>query len=241
MKDRVKKNIRKNIITNLISLTLPMLLLNCSTIILICLLIAEIAPMSTIFILIIMIVFAIAYDAKYFKILELALHPEKSDIFKKYPDIEKILDNIEKTTIYSDEVIILSKEYVSDPNDYEKIIKYDDILGLHREIHKTNYSIDAYGIVIVDKYDQTFKFYYMKKDKNKCDEMLLLIASKCKNAEFGYTNQEQEHIKNNKIDLNKKSKKENNNEIEYRCPDCNKKIDKGDKFCKECGCKIDWT
>jgi hypothetical protein len=31
-----------------------------------------------------------------------------------------------------------------------------------------------------------------------------------------------------------------NNKYDYQCPDCGKAIKYLDKFCKECGCKIDW-
>ena len=35
-----------------------------------------------------------------------------------------------------------------------------------------------------------------------------------------------------------KSNDENN--AEYLCPDCKEKIEFEDKFCKNCGCKINW-
>lgn len=31
-----------------------------------------------------------------------------------------------------------------------------------------------------------------------------------------------------------------NDKYDYQCPDCGKILKFGDKFCKECGCKIDW-
>ena len=77
----------------------------------------------------------------------------------------------------------------------------------------------------------------------------MLIGSKSNNAKLGYTKEAKEHIERNKEELPKdiikeEIKKEDTAEKnieEYACPDCNNKIENGDKFCKNCGCKIDWT
>lgn len=183
----------------------------------------------------------------FYKSLILVINPKKSDIFKKYGSIEKlenIMKEIESTIEYEDNQIIISKNYVADKKDFEKILAYKDILRVHKLVHKTNFAVDRYDVVITDKYNFEISYSYPVKDEKKVDNLILLIGSKCDNAKLGYTKEAEEHIKNNKVELpdiqiQKKDKKIT--EEAYACPDCKEKIEKGDKFCKNCGCKIDWS
>lgn len=177
----------------------------------------------------------------------LVIDPSKSNIFKKYGSVEKleqIMEEIENTIEYEDKQIIVSKNYVADKKDFEKILAYKDILRVHKLVHKTNFVIDRYDVVITDKYNYEMSYSYSVQDEKKVDSLILLIGSKCDNAKLGYTKEAKEHIEKNKEELPKDIVKEDvkeKNIEEYACPDCNNKIENGDKFCKNCGCKIDWT
>ena len=182
------------------------------------------------------------------KTLILICDPYKSDIFKKYGsvnELEKILDDIENNIEYEDEKIVVSKEYVTDKNDFEKLLAYKDILRVHKLVHKTNFVVDRYDLVITDKYNQEISYSYAPKDEQKVDNLLLYIGSKCDNAKLGYTNEAQKHINDNKVELPKSPEQEAKEKYEinksYVCPECKEKIEEGDRFCKNCGCKIDWT
>lgn len=185
---------------------------------------------------------------------KIVIKPEEAPIFKKYgsPDnVLKILNEIENTIEYEDKNLVISKKYISDKKDYSKIVACNDVLGAHKLVHKTNFVIDYYQIVIIDKYNEEMTYKYGRDDEEKVNQLLILIGSKCKNAELGYTQKEREHIEKNKVDLVDNSNKKTNikthvtedkqNDEEYKCPDCNNNIEFKDKFCKECGCKIDWS
>lgn len=149
-----------------------------------------------------------------------------------------MLNEIEKTIVYEDKNIIISKNYISDPKDIGRIVKCSDVLGIHKLVHKTNYVIDYYKIIITDKYGRETGYTYKSNQEEICNEIISLLASKCKNAELGYNKDEWDHINNNRIPLNDISKEMN---YEYKCPECKNNIDYGDKFCKNCSCKLDWN
>lgn len=197
------------------------------------------------FIMLIVGLFTIPMDIGLYRTWKVAINPNSSDIFKKYgsPDkLNKILKEIEQTIEYEDKYLIISKNYISDKKDYEKIMACDDILGVHKLVHKTNFVVDYYQIVITDKYGQEASYTYKVKEEEKVNQLLMIIGKKCKNAELGYTQREQEHIKNNKVELpsNEILEEDSPEDDEYECPDCGNIIYYGDKFCKECGCKMNW-
>lgn len=136
--------------------------------------------------------------------LILIIDPLKDNLFKKYgsPEkISKILQEIEKTKLYEDKHLVISKNYISDKTDYSKIVACKDVLGVHKLVHKTNYIIDYYQIVITDKYNIEFTYQYGKKEEDKVNKLLMIIAEICPNAALGYTDAERKHIIDNKIDL----------------------------------------
>lgn len=185
-----------------------------------------------------------------YKTLIIIIDPYKSDVFKKYGSLEnlkKILEEIENTIEFDDKNITISKNYIADKKDYEKIVACDDILRVHKLIHKTNFVVDRINLVITDKYDTEITYSYKPSDEQKVDKLILLIGSKCKNAKLGYTKSNEQYVQQNKqklpqINLNDISSKNNDNyEDEYFiCPDCNNIVEKGDKFCRNCSCKLNW-
>lgn len=185
----------------------------------------------------------------FIKSFDLVINPSKSDIFKKYGSIEKlesIMEEIEHSIEFEDKQIIVAKNYVADKKDFEKIIAYKDILRVHKRVHKTNFVVDGYYVVITDKYNYEMSYPYRREEEEKVDKLILLIGSKCDNAKLGYTKEAEEHINKNKEKLpeniieDKLEEKKDAIKV-YACPDCNEKIEKGDKFCKNCGCKMDWS
>lgn len=179
----------------------------------------------------------------------LVIEPKDSPIFKKYGGVEKlekIMEEIENTIEYEDKRLIISKNYVADKKDFEKIVACEDILRVHKVVHKTNFIVDGYFLVVTDKYNFEMSYAYGVNEEEKVNKLILLIGSKAKNAKLGYTKEAEEHIKKNREELPENVKQEEIKIEEvkkerYACPDCNKEIENGDKFCKNCGCKIDWS
>lgn len=236
--NKVIKNVRINEIKIALVMLIPALIF---TGIVISILVSGEDIDELIFMLLLFGVFAVLFDYALIKSILIIIDPLKSDLFKKYGPPEKILDildEIENTKEYEDKHLVISKNYISDKKDYSKIVACDDVLGVHKLVHKTNYVIDYYQIVIIDKYGLEIKYSYSVKNQDMCDKLLMVIAYKCKNAKVGYTKQEQDYIKANrqKLPTNTNQKIQ----YEYKCPDCNKKILYGDNFCKECGCKLNW-
>ena len=241
----VIKNVRKNNLKEAILGTLIALIPNLILVEFIYELITDGFDVGIFLALLLFSLFTISFDIRLFRPWKVAINPYSSDIFKKYGSPEKlnkILKEIEQTTEYEDKHLVISKNYISDKKVYEKIMACDDVLGVHKLVHKTNFVVDYYQIVITDKYGQEASYTYKVKEEEKVNQLLMVIAKKCKNAELGYTDKEQEHIKNNRVELKDSVEEyEDINEIdEYECPDCGNAILYGDKFCKECGCKMDW-
>lgn len=176
----------------------------------------------------------------------LVIDPSKSNIFRKYGSVERleeIMDEIEQTIEYEDKQIIVSKNYVADKKDFEKILAYKDILRVHKLVHKTNFVVDSYSVVITDKYNFEISYAYPVKQEETVDKIIALVGSKCENAKLGYTKEAAEYVKDNIEDLPKVNqiKNEQKEDTKYACPDCKNIIAYGDKFCKNCGCKINWN
>lgn len=168
----------------------------------------------------------------------LVINPMKSDIFKKYGDlneIKAILDEISYTVEYKDYKIIVSKNYVMPKDDIEGLMACKDILRVHKIVHKTNFVIDGYYLAITDKYNQEFKYRYDRDEENIVNELIMQISQKCDNAKVGYNSLSSEHIKNNTVKLEEKK------DEYYICPECNKEVSSEDCFCVNCGCKLDWN
>lgn len=235
----VIKNVRKNNLKTAIGGSLIAIIPNLVIIVQGYNLITEGFDGGLLFMICIVALFTIPMDIALYRTWKIVFNPYSSDIFKKYgsPDkLTNIIKEIEETIEYEDKFLRISENYISDVKDYEKIVACDDVLGIHKLVHKTNYVVDYYQIVLTDKYGQETTYTYKVKEEDKVNELILYIAKKCKNAEVGYTNKEQNHIKNNKVPL----PSDEEDDDEYCCPDCGNDIQYGDKFCKECGCKMKW-
>lgn len=239
--EKVVGNIRKNSIKNLLLSLLFGIVPNFATFMIIYFSITE--GFETVYLIGILFgIMAYMIDKRIIELIGLISNPLRSDIFKKYgspEQVKEIIDEIENSKEYEDKHLVISKNYISDKKDYEKIVACDDVLGAHKLIHKTNYVVDYIQIVIIDKYAHQSAYTYKPKEEEKCNQLLYLISQKCENAEVGYTKREADNIKNKKIQLPKTEIKKPK-EYEYQCPDCGFKLDKESKFCKNCGCKIDW-
>lgn len=244
MNNQVLDKIRKTNLKNFLGSLIPALLFNIPFVMVIYFGIDEGFNGSMIFIGLLFGFLSVFIDYSLYKTFMLIIHPEKSDLLKKYGDvnkISKILDEIEKTKEYEDKNLVISKNYISDKKDIEKIVKCSDVLGVHKLVHKTNYVIDYYKIIITDKYGQETSYRYGARDEELCNELLTLLGAKCNNAELGYHKDEWDHIKNNKVELPSDSNNTSNqSNYEYKCPECSESIEYGDKFCKNCACKLDW-
>jgi len=198
--------------------------------------------------LIMLVVFgllALLMDYLFIKCMILVINPYKSNIFNKYGSVERleeIMDEIEETIEYEDKQIIVSKNYVADKKDFEKILAYKDILRVHKLVHKTNFVVDSYSVIITDKYNFEISYVYPVKQEETVDKLIALIGSKCDNAKLGYTKEAAEYVRDNIEVLPKANqiKKDRKEDTKYACPDCKSVIAYGDKFCKNCGCKINW-
>lgn len=240
MNYNVLERIRQTNLKNALFSLIYVLMFNVPLVLFIYALFTQSIEASMIFVVIIFGLIAIPIDISFYNMVKLVIFPEKSDIFKKYGSVEKIqeiLNEINNTKIYEDKHLIVSENYICDTKDLEKIVKCVDVLGVHKLVHKTNFVIDYYKIIITDKYGHETSYICKPSEEKLCNQLLSLIGAKCKNAELGYTKDEWDHINNNKIDLPETN---SNFSYDYKCPECNCLIDYGDKFCKNCSCKLDW-
>lgn len=138
----------------------------------------------------------------WFKNFYFFLYPFKSNIYKVYGDISKILDEIELTAEYDDKQIIISERFVISKCDYRNLFLFDDVLGIYVQVHRTNLITDRYSIVVADKFERIAMFNYLPKQKDIVNEVLLILISKCKNAKIGYSDETLDYIKSNQVEVN---------------------------------------
>ena len=201
-------NIRKNALKDVLKLIIPVVLLSGGFIMMLYMTFYDGFDGVCLFLSAIFGLFAIPSIITLLKKIALLTNPFQSDVFKKYGDpekIERIYAEIEQTTEYEDDSLIVAKNYICDKKRADVLIACNDVLAIHQLVHKTNFIIDYYNIVITDKYGEEYHFTYKVKQKHECDSVLRYIASKCKNAEVGYTQDELDHIRKNKISLKDKA------------------------------------
>lgn len=128
-------------------------------------------------------------------------NPYKCNICRIYGNIDKIIDEINLDYEYTDSKMIIAKNYLIAKNDYRKIFSYNNILGIYTRVHKTNFTIDEYSIVISDKYNNIELFDYSPNEKHVMEETFMRLIPKCKNARFGYTNETLQYIKDNIVPI----------------------------------------
>lgn len=201
---KLVENIRKNAIKDSLKLFIPAILLNIVFVMMLYMTFYNGFDGEYLFLSAICGLFSIPTIIMWFKKIALVVNPYKSDVFKKHGSPERIMQiysEIEKTIEYENNIMIVSQNYICSKNRADVLISCNDVLAIHKLIHKTNFIIDYYVIVITDKYDKEYHFTYDVKQENECISDLNFIASKCKNAKIGYTQDAQNHINKNKIPL----------------------------------------
>lgn len=143
----------------------------------------------------------ILYLYNFLKCAYFFFYPTKSDICKICSSINDALDEIEATALYDDKRLIVSQRFIVSKKDCRDLFLLDDILGIYVRVHKTNFVIDKYTIVIADKFDRSANFDYSPKQKEIMEQVLLILTSKCKHAKVGYSQETLDYIKNNTIKL----------------------------------------
>lgn len=183
--------------------------------------------------LFIIIPFAVLFDWLAIKGLIIFVDPTKDPVFKKYGSpakVASIIDNIEKHKIYENKNIILSDKYYFNKHDYSDLVAFDDILGVHKLVHKRNFYIDYYAVQIIDKYGFEHSITFRPKEENECNKLLEIFADRCLFAEIGYTDKEREHIKNN----TEKLPDSYNENDDILCDSCGSIILDEDTICPKC-------
>ena len=63
--------------------------------------------------------------------------------------------------------------------------------------------VDKYALILTDKYGNELKYFYLVRDEDKVDNLMLLLEKKCINAKLGYSYETDAYVKKNKINLPK--------------------------------------
>lgn len=213
MNNDVLKNIRKNNIKRFFTYLIPVAIIDIVVTLLIYEIFTNEFEIASLIIIIPMGIFAYFLNGVLFDYIRLAINPLKDNVFKKYGSPEKIseiLKEIENTKEYEDKNIIISKNYICDKKDYNKIVALNNALGVHKYIHKRNFVIDYYKVIVIDKYGENIDFQYSPKEEELVDKVLIILSQKCQNAEIGYTKNEFDHVNKNKVDLPGEISEDNN-------------------------------
>ena len=134
----------------------------------------------------------------------MVLMPEESLLFKRFGgvhEVQRILFEMNYDTIYSDHAIVMSNHYCYPTKDIEGLVAYNDILMIHKLVHKTNFVIDSYNVVITNNYGQQFTCQYSRNEEDKCNTVMLIIAQRSPNAVIGYSSAALAYVESNKLSL----------------------------------------
>ncbi len=227
------ESIKKTNIKQSIFLFFPMSIFTCMFFVMITMFISEI-DYEYLIIAIIIGFIDIFVILAFIRSLSLAINPINADVFKKYGDpenINKIIKEIEQNKIYENEDMIISRKYIHNKRNLEKLIACDDILGAHKIVHKKNFVIDYYEIDIIDKYRQHSSFIFDTSKESEVNNILLLLSQICQNAVIGYSNAELNNINNNAVELPTEIKRQRL----PKCENCGASIPESAKECPNCG------
>lgn len=201
-------NIRKNSFIDFIKAVIPTLLFSGMSIGFLYATFVNKFNVTSLFLSIVFLPFAIFALIQTTKSIKLIINPFNSNVFKKYGSVEKIVriyDEIDRTTEFKNDSIVISKNYLCDKKRAENLVAFNDVLAIHKLVHKVNFQVDYYQIVITDKYGEEIRFKFGRKEENLVDFLIETIANRTPNAEVGYTQDELDHIQRNKIPLNNSS------------------------------------
>ena len=228
--NKVLKNIRAKNIGTVIKLFIPFIAVNGVLFLFVYMILDDIKEFQWYYLIPIALALVFSYfvDWTFIKAIVLVINPSKYSLFRKYgpPEkIEAIIDQINKEKICQYKLLVISPKYIYDRSDYSQLVKCDDVLGAHISIHKTNYITDYYEIVLIDKYKDSLHFRFGVKEKEKAEELLILIGSICKNAVIGYTNAEFANVNKKSVALPETAPDDDisNNEIDSEADEENVK------------------
>lgn len=153
----------------------------------------------TIIITLIFALLAIFFLYNTFKNFYYFIYPSKSDVYKEYPNLNEILTEINTSIEHEDQQIIISKRYMISKKDYRILILLNEILAFYIYAHKTNFVVDEYDIVAIDKYGIAHYFKYEPGQKEIMNNTLFFLQHKCPNAKFGCSDETLKYISDNKI------------------------------------------
>lgn len=186
------------------------------------------------------LIFAGLFDWLLIKTLITIINPLKDPVFRKYGSpkkIKEILNELNSNIVYEDENIIMSNKYITEKKDFSGLIAFEDVLGIHKLQHKKNGFTNYYGVILTDKYGYEHRYTYQVQNENKCDELIMITANLCPNAVVGYTKQQKQHIKENKVELNELPIDSDAEEKEtFTCDNCGAEVDEDAEQCPKCGC-----
>ena len=142
--------------------------------------------------------------SSFIKSLKMYFHPENIPVFKIFggeENVVNIINDIEKNPEYNDGKLLINDKYLLPRKEKEDLMKLEDVLGVYIRVHKTNYVIDRYNIVITNKYNESHWATYYPNEKDLLEKTMDVLVLKCKNAKFGYSNETLKHINDNLIKI----------------------------------------
>ena len=134
----------------------------------------------------------------------IAINPLREPVFRKYGSpkvIKGILDEIEKTKIYSDDRIVISKNYVYDGKNFATLVARKDILRVHKIVKRVNGVIDYYEVAITDKYNEMFRYKFYKSELELADEIMLYLGVTNEKTKLGWSQETMNYVHENKEKL----------------------------------------
>lgn len=168
-------------------------------------------------------------------------NPKLNTLYSRFKNPSKLINDIEKRSIYIDDVIMLSTDYVVNLNDYENTVLLKDVLLIYKNVFKVNNMTKSWTIVLVDKYAHSFIFKYNRKFLGQCEKILEVLISRCTNAKVGCTDENFEYVNRHKekfVPITSNDNDEEESDKVFECSECGARVGEDDKECPNCGAQF---
>ena len=124
------------------------------------------------------------------------MHPEKSGVFKRNPDLLQQADELFANIQYQDDFVIISDRVIANKKAPYQMCWRSEAYGIYQQTASMNFISYQNNIVVKNKYkknDLTISVY--AKGKDTALRLIQLLSQCCPNARVGFTQETLAYVK----------------------------------------------
>lgn len=123
---------------------------------------------------------------------------ENSKYVKKYPKILELADSF-SNTVFENNFVIISDKAIAEKKHCQNIVALEDVLAIYEHIMRTNGIVTSHTVQLctIDGRDIQISVYAKKRDIK--DDLVLTISHYCPNARVGFTAENMEYVREQRM------------------------------------------